>query len=185
MDENWFSPADGSNQVNHQLISSLSYNHIDIVVTSGISWGHDFKRHLCHYATFCSDYIRMHTLWQWRILYNLQILRNQFSAPLCSSCGLTAWMSFRSLSLLRSVKIVGLAMHLFFCSAMIGILKKILWQEHLSSSSWLADLSAISIFLRYQLASTRGAVPDSLWPFHFIFQPSIKLITTQKTFWSL
>lgn len=86
----------------------------------------------CYYVTFChhklqwilydSNALCFCRTWQWIMHCNLKILSNQFSGPLCSSCCLTTWMVF-SLCI-EKWEVVGLAMHLFFCSAMIGIWKK-------------------------------------------------------------
>lgn len=112
---------------------------------------------------------------------SLQILCIQFFWDIVSCLRfdntdeLSLWMS-------RSEKVIGLASHLFSCGAewLVFGKKEILWHAHLSSSFLLADLSAILIFPRYQLAGAQGALPVSLWPLHFIFQQSIKLITAQK-----
>lgn len=116
--------------------------------------------------------------------YNLQILCIQLSEPLCPPCGLTTLPSF--LCVCREVKKLSALPHI--CSPVVlndWCLEKILWHEHLSSSSLLADPSAILIFPRYQLTGTHGAVPVNLWLFHFISHQSIKLNATQKTFRSL
>lgn len=179
--------------INHQFIFSL----IDILVTTYINEARapliiihtSSNLLLCHpshsASASCNQYLMF---WMHLCYYSMWYCSTTFKYLAFSFTSLcvfpAAWQHGWAFSLYvyiwREVKkLLALFTFVLLRNWMISAWKKLLWHEHLSSSSLLADLSAILIFPRYQLAVMQGAVSVSLWPFHFIFH---KLTTSQKIF---